>query len=400
MIAHAESFGWAALEQRRTRRPQTGVPARAGESVRAHERTANVAPSPWPDEHYVDALRGSRWVRFVGEGFRAPPLDREKAEDRALHDAIVRDERERRELREARSTAAGPDLEYIERRIRFVDDRVDRLVDQLYGLSREAVAIMKRALGEHVQNDPLPARDVAEMTSDALWERLDAPARDEAWADALAELAEREDPGLSSYIVAELQKGEISADVRNALIFAAECSQCYDPHIRASLKSELLAKALLLRDAHEERPLWAAIRGFASLVPVEEADGLLSFLRDEDPPMTQIVALQGVEKIFSGRGGHGMLSRLHPVRACAPHRRKFPRFRRWGGGRERRCRPGILRRCDPDRSRPAGTGRAACGARPLVPHRALHQAAPVPRSAVGAYRERGGRRASAGRTGR
>jgi hypothetical protein len=54
-----------------------------------------------------------------------------------------------------------------------------------------------------------------------------------------------------------------------------------------------------MRDAEEQKPLWAAVRRYASLVPHEEADGVLLFLRAEDQQMTKHVALQGVESIFS-----------------------------------------------------------------------------------------------------
>lgn len=294
----AEGSDDHASPARSSQRPDRMQHAPGGERATS-ESAVNIARESWPDERYTEALRGSRYARFAGGGARPPLLDPEKREDRAIHEAIVRDVQERRDLHRARSTATAGDGDFIQQRTRFLDDRIDRFVDQLYGLSRGAVASIKKALGEDVRDDAPPPEDVVDMTSDALWSRLDAPDRGEAWADALAELTEREDPALSSYVIAHLQALDVSVAARNALIFAAERTQCYDPRARASLKDTLLTHAVAMRDAGEQQPLWAAIRRYASLVPTVQADGLLQFLRGEDEPMTRHVALQGIESIFS-----------------------------------------------------------------------------------------------------
>jgi hypothetical protein len=96
-----------------------------------------------------------------------------------------------------------------------------------------------------------------------------------------------------------LHREGISPEARRALIFAAERSQCYDGPTRRSLTEVLLSQALVMRDAGERQPLWAAIRRYASMVPVSEASALLQFLRDEDVPATKQAALQAIQHIFA-----------------------------------------------------------------------------------------------------
>jgi len=54
-----------------------------------------------------------------------------------------------------------------------------------------------------------------------------------------------------------------------------------------------------MRDAGQERALWAAIRRYASLVPVAEVDGLLEFLRDDDELQTKQATLQAIQNVFA-----------------------------------------------------------------------------------------------------
>lgn len=272
------------------------VPRRPSGAAKPH---AEVAQPLQPDALYMEALRSSRYARFVGPNFHPLSLDRSVPEDRALHDAIVRDEQERRDLRRAQPDAAGAHREYIDHRIHFLGDRIDRFVDGLYGLARKTVATSKRAAGEPVPDNADPGQGVAEMSSDALWARLEGADRGPEWIAALGELAEREDPGLASYVVEQLQVAGLSSEARDALIFAAEECPCYPKNTRAALKDALLVHAVRMRDTGEQKPLWAAVRRYASLVPLQEADGLIQFLRDEDQQMTKHVALQGVESIFS-----------------------------------------------------------------------------------------------------
>lgn len=297
MSAGSEAaVGWMYPVGRRPRRPAPPVvPAQTPPHGSAPPGSA--VDEAWPSELYLEGIRNSRYARFVGDAWRPRLLDPKKLEDKAFHDEIVRDVQEHVELNLALPTSTGLHRNFIERRTRLVDDRIDRLVDQLYGLPREMVAAIKRRLDP--PGEVPPAQEIEDKTSDALWMQLEGAARDEAWSAALSELVERQDPGLASYLAAELRARELSPAVRNALVFAAESTQCFDPDTRASITASLFAHAVILRDAGEERPLWAAVRRYASMVPIEEADGLLAFLRDEDAPTTKQAALQGIQNIFT-----------------------------------------------------------------------------------------------------
>jgi methylase of polypeptide subunit release factors len=280
---------------------------------------ALYAPEPWPDVLYVVGLLNSRLMRFIyretireahqdafpqvkiGSLSSLPirELDPDRPEEKAIHAEIVRNVGELLELQRTLMQVKGNQRQRIERQSRLVDDRIDRLVDRLYGLSKEDVALIKQALGIVTSNDDGPARIPDEMTSDDLWTRLEGGPHDADWREALEELVEREDPDMATYVASQLQNHALPPDVRSALVFAAERSQCFEPDVRASLKKELLAQAIIFRDSGEQRSLWAALRRFASLVPVTEVDGLLQFLRDEDEATTKQVALQGIQNIFS-----------------------------------------------------------------------------------------------------
>lgn len=288
MILHYDMPEGADMGAREPRRPRGAVKP-------VHEVDASVKP----DDLYLEALQGSRYVRLMGPDFYLLRLDFGVPEDRALHDAIVRDEQERRDLRRAQPEAAGVQRDYIDQRVRFLDDRIDRFVDVIYGLSRRAVATIKQAAGEPASDHANPGQDVTELSSDALWACLEGAERGADWIAALGELAQREDPGLAGYVVEQLQVADLSAEARNALIFTAEECPCYRKSMRAALKDALLDQALRMRDADEQKPLWAAVRRYASLVPLDEVNALRSFLRDADALETKQVALQGIRSIFA-----------------------------------------------------------------------------------------------------
>lgn len=286
---------------------------------------ALYAPSPWPDVRYIVGILNSRLMRVIytetirEAGQKTFPqvkigslgslplreLDPDNPAERAFHDEIVRSVEEILALRRALREASDAEQDAVKRRIGIVDDRLDRLVYRLYGLSKDEVTLVNQALGHAVDSNAQPPasaklpRSAEEMTSGELWGRVENSPKDEGWQACLDELVERENPDVPAYIASQMQIGELQPSVRSALVFAAERSQCFEPDVRAALKEGLLAQAIALRDAGEERPLWSAVRRFASLVPVEEVDALLSFLRDEDQPTTLQVALQGIQHIFS-----------------------------------------------------------------------------------------------------
>lgn len=115
----------------------------------------------------------------------------------------------------------------------------------------------------------------------------------------LYELVDAEDPELPLFLVNQLQRKDLRRDEQSALVLAAERTQVFDNAMRASLKDSLLRHGVALRDlGEEEGPLWAAIRRYASLVPLSEVDGLLEFLRPEDADATKQAALHGIQHIF------------------------------------------------------------------------------------------------------
>lgn len=273
----------------------------------------------WPDVRYIVGLLNSRLMRFVyreevreakqrtfpqvkARSLRALPLrslDFGKAEERAWHEEIVRNVEEILNLHRALSTATDVERNLIEKRIHLLDDRIDRLVYHLYGLSREEITLIERSLAIKSPSAASTNQDLEARTSEELWATVDRNVRDEMWRASLTELVEREDPGVASYVANELHCPDLAPEARAALVLAAERAQCFDPTTRAALKAGLLAHAVALRDATEGRPLWAAIRRFASLVPIDESDELLSFLRDEDAHATKQAALQAIQSIFT-----------------------------------------------------------------------------------------------------
>ena len=280
---------------------------------------ALYAPEAWPDVKYLAGLLNSRLLRFAyTETIRASrqqaftqvtvgalrslpirELDREVPEDKAFHDAIVRNVDEILALHRALADASGADRDYLERQVAVVDEQIDRLVFRLYGLSREEVALVNRALGHAGSEDPPPDKPIEEMTYDELWKLIDRGPGGELWRDALEELVAREDPFLAPHVAEMLRAKDLAHDTRCALVLAAEQAHSYEVDVRRALTDGLLSAAIALRDAGEGRPLWAAIRRYASLVPVEEVDALLSFLRDEDLRMTKQATFQAIQNIFT-----------------------------------------------------------------------------------------------------
>lgn len=274
-------------------------------------------PGGWPNVLYLVGVLNSRLMKFVYRestkeaGQKAFPqvklgalgalpirdLRKDVPEERAFHDEIVREVQEIIELNRAALRVSEPrERESILWRVRELDDRLDRLVDRLYGLSREEIGIIRDKLGESpVIRSPRP--ELSEMNPDELWACIDLGSVDESWEEALAELVEREDPDVAGYVARELQRDDLSIRARRALVFAAERAQSFEPEIREQLRKGLLAQALVMRDEGEEQPLWAAIRRLASLDPNQASD-LLLFLREEDTIPTKQAALQSIQNIF------------------------------------------------------------------------------------------------------
>ena len=114
-----------------------------------------------------------------------------------------------------------------------------------------------------------------------------------------------EAPSAAEALVLEQIAGaNLEPEWRDQLLFAVEELDFRDDTQRATLKERLFELACQLRDsaAAQSRPaLWSAIRSFATFAPEEESVRLLEFLRDEDEPDTQRVAMLGVQRLFSAQ---------------------------------------------------------------------------------------------------
>jgi len=277
------------------------------------------AHDQWPHVHYIVGLLNSRLMKFIytqtvrGSRQKLFPqvttdalgtlpfrcLRQDVPEERAFHDTIVRNVRELLELHRSLATASTEDLAFLGAQIALVDDRIDRLVFRLYGLSKDEVAIVKRETGQKPAETVDAARAVEDKSSDALWEHVEKGPNDPLWNEALEELNAREDPYVAPFVAGMLQRDALSPEVARALVFAAAEADCFEADVRRSLADGLLKMALAMRDRGDERPLWAAIRRFASIVPVTEVDALLSFLRDNDTSTTKQLIFQCIQNIFS-----------------------------------------------------------------------------------------------------
>lgn len=276
-------------------------------------------PDSWVDSRYIVALLNSSVMWFAyAQMFRAAKqevhpqvsvealahlpiraLDENNPNDRAFHDELVRNVDELLELNRALAEAPESERDMIAWRIAIVDDRTDRLVFRLYGLHKDEIALLKKSLGQGESNAFRSSATVDQMSSDELWSQVETDSDDEHWRACLQELVEREDPDVAAYVAWRLEHDELAIKRRVALVIAAERSQCFESDVRSLLQNGLYKSAIILRDAGEERALWAAIRRFASLVPLNQVDELLSFLRDEDSLATKQAALQGIQSIFS-----------------------------------------------------------------------------------------------------
>ncbi len=102
-------------------------------------------------------------------------------------------------------------------------------------------------------------------------------------------------------IVDELDRDDVPADWRDALVYAAENVHFKDPNQQARVRARLRELALELREtsrAGVEHVVWSALRRFSSLLPREEANDLLEFLDRKGVVDTRMVALQCVSRVF------------------------------------------------------------------------------------------------------
>ncbi len=123
-------------------------------------------------------------------------------------------------------------------------------------------------------------------------------------ADALARLVAEAPSAAEALVVEQIASLNLDSEWRDQLLFAVEELDFRDDTQRATLKERLFKLACQLRDSEEARSrqaLWSAIRSFATFAPEKESVRLLEFLRDEDEPDTQRVAMLGVRRLFSAQ---------------------------------------------------------------------------------------------------
>lgn len=96
-----------------------------------------------------------------------------------------------------------------------------------------------------------------------------------------------------------LERETITPEQRESLIHQAEVAAIKDPILRDRITQSLIRHALDLRNFPSSYTLWSAIRRFASMVPIEQSDVLLEFMRPEDESKTIQAALEGVFSIYS-----------------------------------------------------------------------------------------------------
>lgn len=118
------------------------------------------------------------------------------------------------------------------------------------------------------------------------------------WFDTLSERVYNEDPKLPFWLANNLEK-VLTPETREALILATEVTAILNPDNRSRITASLLRHARDLRDEGSEAVLWSALRRYASMVPIEDVDNLLEFMRPTDSQKTIQCALQGIFNIFS-----------------------------------------------------------------------------------------------------
>lgn len=173
---------------------------------------------------------------------------------------------------------------------------------------RPSQASRPSPVGLSVASLPIAAGTPWLAKSDQLWDavyfrRVERTLR----AQCLSVLAQRQDTNLPSYIEQQLAQhlsmgSSQDREWRDLLLYTTERTQFVEPKLRDKVQTLLLQHALSLRDqggAAAQKPLWAALRRYATLIPAEEVNSLFEFLRDEDAPLTKQAALQSIQTVFS-----------------------------------------------------------------------------------------------------
>lgn len=269
--------------------PLAGIKALLGERARresslrvAHEMVATVREhfgTPW--EITTRHLRNHRWIdpACVGELLLSPrpPID----------------------LGAMATSLPAPGAQ-----ARGLPNADDATVDSLVRDARRSAqeSILTGLESSFVQTLAAIESGKWEQAMEALAEQAALADEADVVSELLSLLLDEGLPELPAFLVQALEDRDITPAVQELLIVAAEHSQVSEPALRARLCAALRGSALALRGTTRPEVLWSALRRYASMVPVEEADSLLDFLRPEDAPTTIQVALQGVFSVFTRPG--------------------------------------------------------------------------------------------------
>jgi hypothetical protein len=179
----------------------------------------------------------------------------------------------------------------------------DRPPHQEYKLGLRVVSGGHSTPSSELPRQPVPSpalENLALLGEDdaVLLQRVvESQARYEDRKAALEELCSREADGLDQLVLDELSRVESESRWRNCLVLVLARVPMIAPEHRARLTPLLLREARRLRDASEadaDAPLWAAVRTFGALAPVDQLHELLEFLRPEDSGTTRQVAFQAI----------------------------------------------------------------------------------------------------------
>ncbi len=139
--------------------------------------------------------------------------------------------------------------------------------------------------------------------ADQLWRvARSASAQTQARMEALSELIVRvESAAVAEFIASDLLDAADSPWHRG-LVLLAERVSASNQTTRDKLRRALLEHALIFRDAQDpgaDPPLWAALRRYGSLVPIQDVPSFLAFLRPQDRNKTKQTVLQVLQNILS-----------------------------------------------------------------------------------------------------
>jgi serine/threonine protein kinase len=169
------------------------------------------------------------------------------------------------------------------------DERLElRVLESDDAISTSRKVLLKQ-LNHHVGNSEWPEA-VDSLVGLAHSYRL----RDEVGMDILKAVGEN--------VVSLLSDPALKPKDRARVVFATELIRFPAGEERQRVIQLLLDEARNLRlseDSTDQRVLWAAVRRYASMVPLDDTARLMEFLLPDNPGHTQHIALRAIQTVFS-----------------------------------------------------------------------------------------------------